>query len=477
MSHDSPHSSPTVTTIRRWLGAEIPPILVLAVPVMGARAGLVVMISVNSMMVGHSGADELAYFAIATSIEVAALAIGHGLMNGIAILVARARGAGRNRECGRIGQSAFVLSIAVALCLFTVLSFGETLLLLLGQSPDIAAGGGAVLAVARWGMLAVPPEIALVFFLEGLGRAVPGMVAIWAGVAVLPVLGWFLVLGHAGGPVLGIEGGAEGAALAMALIRWIMLFGLLAYIGLTSINRTYAVYRLRRTPFLWVGRLLRLGGPIGLAQASESGAFLMMAMFAGWLGAVPLATYQIVINLLALIFMIALGAGTAATVRVSAAIGAAEHRPLSRIGGAAIVLIVAMMMVAGMVIGIGHGWVARLYSTDAVVLQAAAVALPIAAIIVVPDGLQGVIAGALRGAADVTVPTVLHLTSFWVITIPLCWWLGIEQEGGLAGLLLGLLAGLMTASVLLGLRMYWIAHHRLKALERMPLVPERDGGM
>jgi MATE family multidrug resistance protein len=92
-------------------------------------------------------------------------------------------------------------------------------------------------------------------------------------------------------------------------------------------------------------------------------------------------------------------------------------------------------------------------------IAAATVAIAISAFILLPDGIQGVLMGALRGFGDVNWPSIMHLVSFWVVTVPLAYYLTFTRAWGTAGLLWGLVAGLTCASFLLAGR-FWAVSRR-----------------
>jgi MATE family multidrug resistance protein len=108
--------------------------------------------------------------------------------------------------------------------------------------------------------------------------------------------------------------------------------------------------------------------------------------------------------------------------------------------------------------------VAAIYTQDPIVNAAALPALSVIAFLIVFDGVQGVLMGALRGAADVVVPTASYALAFWGCAIPLCYYLGYRQREGALGLAWGLTAGLILAVVLLGIRFAIIARRPVRML-------------
>jgi multidrug resistance protein, MATE family len=184
----------------------------------------------------------------------------------------------------------------------------------------------------------------------------------------------------------------------------------------------------------------------------EHGAFFAAATFAGWLGAVPLAAYQIVLNTMGLIYMLAIGLATATAVRVGNAVGWRDPTGVAKAGwvgvGLGIVVMLGLMPVL-------YGWsgrIARIYTADPAVIAIAAPGLGLAAWILVVDASQGILTGALRGAADIWACIVVQFVSFWLICIPVCYLLAHPLNLGVAGLLWGLFVGLLGAALLLAWR-------------------------
>ena len=95
---------------------------------------------------------------------------------------------------------------------------------------------------------------------------------------------------------------------------------------------------------------------------------------------------------------------------------------------------------------------AALFTADAAVLALAVPALTVAAGMVMADGAQGVLMGALRGAGDVWLPTFLHLLAFTVVMLPAAWIATFTLDLGVPGLVAAAMAGVAVASVLLAAR-------------------------
>jgi MATE family multidrug resistance protein len=235
-------------------------------------------------------------------------------------------------------------------------------------------------------------------------------------------------------PALGVPRlGAFGAGLAstiasLVLAAWVMI----------------AAYRLRPAHVssrdLPVGKVLRLGTPVGLHLLAEIGVFSLVAVIAGRLGEIAVSAHQIAIGLSSFTFMGALGLSGATAVRVGHAIG--EGRSPRRTGLLGIGLGGAFMAVCAVVFLAFPRALVDLFTEDAQIAELATRLLFIAAAFQLFDGVQGVAAGALRGAGDVRYAFYVNVAAHWLVGLPLALWLGFEAKLGAPGLWWGLLVGL-----------------------------------
>jgi MATE family multidrug resistance protein len=417
--------------------------LKLAGPVMLSRAGLLLMTAVDTVMCGRAGAAELAHYGIAQPPHVIFMLVGIGLMMGVVVLTSQADGAGRPGDCGPIWRLGLLNALAFGTAGGVALMGGEAILLTLGQAPAIADGGGQALRMFALGIPGILLFVATTLFLEGTGRSMPGMVVMALANLLNFGLNWLLMFGP-------FALGAAGAALGTSLTRWAMATALIAYVLIWLPGRDgYRVRGPLRPHLALEGKLLRLGWPMALSFALEHMAFFAAATFAGWLGASALAGYQIVLNTMALIYMLAIGISTATAVRVGNAVGRGDRPALARAGWVGLALGAVLMVLLMPWVQFGAGTITSIYTTDAAVRAIAVPGLLIATWILLVDAAQGILTGALRGAADIWAALLIQFVAFWLVSIPLCYLLAHPFRFGVAGLLIGLLVGLTTATILL----------------------------
>lgn len=426
----------------------------LAVPVMFARAGLVILITVDTVMTGAAGGNTLAYYGASLAPHITMLTVGIGLLTGTVVYVAQMAGAGRPAECGRIWRRALAIAATLGTVYLVLLLFGREILRLLGQHPDVVEEGGRALVLFGPGMPAMLMYVATSFFLEGIGRPKPGMVITLSANLVNAVLNWAMIFGHLGLPAMG----AAGATLATSITRWWMFATILVYVLTMRDRRHYGVTGVAPgRPAVGVGQLMKLGVPFALAIGIETSTFSGMAALAGIVSVAALAAYQVALNYMALVYMLALGLATATAIRVANAVGRRDAVGLRRAGWVGTGLVAALMLTVGIATWIGREGIALAYTQDPAVVALAAAALAIAALITLLDGTQGVLIGALRGASDALVPTLIYGLSFWLVSLPIAWWFGVRLGVGVPALMWSLFAGLAVATLLLAWRFHGLS--------------------
>jgi MATE family multidrug resistance protein len=175
------------------------------------------------------------------------------------------------------------------------------------------------------------------------------------------------------------------------------------------------------------------------------------------MGTYQVAGHQVAINFAAMTFMVPLGISMAISVRVGNAVGRRDApgvRFSARVGTG---LALGFQAVAAMVMLLFPRAVARLYTSDPRVVAVAAELLVLAALFQLSDGVQASAAGALRGVRDTRIPMAIVVVAYWLIGLPLGWWLAFGLGLGARGLWMGLIAGLTAAAALLAVRFHRVA--------------------
>jgi MATE family multidrug resistance protein len=435
--------------------AEIRATLALAVPLAAANLSQMAMSVIDTVMVGALGSGPLAAVALGGGFYFTSVVICLGVATAVAPLAAYAIGAGERAAAGRIAGSGMILAALLSVPVIAGMLVADRLLGLIGYDPRLAAEIGRFLHAVCWGAPGFLGFAVLRSFLAALKRTRGVMIVLLLCVPANGALNWVLIYGHLGVPRLGLVG----AACASALVQWLMLLGLAVVVwSLQRSDRASQLRPDRREIVPDLRRILRLGGPIGGLQALEIGVFIVSAAVVGLFGADPLAAHQIAINYASITFMVPMGIGQAATVRVASERGAGTTGAARRAAFVALGLGTGFMAVSAIVIWLlPHTIVAAYVSVSDPANQALVMLalrfLAFAGLFQVVDGIQVVAVGALRGYEDAVVPMAYAAIGYWAIGFAGGWVLTFPLGLGPVGMWWGFVLGLAAVALLLTLRL------------------------
>ena len=268
----------------------------------------------------------------------------------------------------------------------------------------------------------------------------------FGGLCLLAPTAYVLTNGLLGLPELG----AAGIGIATALMFWMQALGFALYLGRSRRFADLQLFARWESP-RWAAQreLLRNGLPIGVTVTMEGGLFAATALLIGRLGEVPAAAHQVALNVATLCFMLPFGIAEATTVRVGHALGRGDRDGVRTAAFAGLALALCTQVCSALLMLAGHDAIAALYSADPAVIALGGSLLLYAALFQLPDGVQVVSAGALRGLNDTRVPMWMAALAYWGIGMPVGAGLGLWLGWGPRGMWLGLTAGLLVAAVLL----------------------------
>ncbi|MEI6418539.1 MAG: MATE family efflux transporter [Sphingomonadales bacterium] len=448
------------TPVADDLRPDLSGLIRLAGPVVASRLGIMAMGFVDTVVVGRYSAEQVAFHTLAWSPTGVVLTTSIGLLAGVQVMTSQAIGEGRAADTGAILRRgcAYALWTGLAAALLLAL-FGGPALHLAGLDPALADGATPVLQLFALSLLPILVGDVGMFWLEAHNRPMPGVAAMWAANLVNLALNLWLVPGTSGLPV----SGAMAAACATFASRLVFLALVAAAIIRWDKAAELGVFAPAPTDKPAMRAMRQVGYGSAGSYFIESAAFSLMAIFAGWLGAVAVASWAVIINMAALVFMVPLGLATATSVLVGRSFGArdlAGMKSAARLGFWATAAALALISVG---IALAPHAVAALYSRDNAVIEMTAAALLLSCLFFVADGLQVVAGQSLRARSDVLMPTVTHSFSYLVVMIPLAWWLALPQGMAVAGLVWAIIiASLISAGLLWG-RFWWLARRPLSA--------------
>ncbi|MGH1355532.1 MAG: MATE family efflux transporter [Thalassovita sp.] len=424
-------------------------ILVLGLPLIGSNVAQFAISLIDTIMLGWYDVEALAAQVMSSMMFFVLFIMGSGFAWAVMPMVAEAEAAGNQTQVRRFTRMALWISLLFGVAVMPLMIWSEPMLLLMGQTPQIAKVGADYLVIAGWGIFPALMVMVLKSYLAALERT---RIVLWVtlgAVAVNVLVNYALIFGNWGLPEMGIRG----AAVASVAVQMVSMLVLMVYVSVVTAEHQLFV-RVWRPDWEAFGQVFRLGWPIGLTNLAEVGLFAAASTMMGWMGEIPLAAHGIALQIASLTFMVHLGLSNVATVRAGRAVGRRDPQSLRR-GAIGVMILSAALALITMVIflTVPEILMGAFISPDdpdrAPVIALGVPLLAAAAVFQLADAAQVLALGLLRGVQDTRVPMVIAAVSYWVIGVPISYGLGFALDWQGPGVWIGLTVGLFIASALL----------------------------
>ncbi len=418
----------------------------LSAPIAVAQLGMMTMGVVDTMMVARIGVADLAAVAVASTWAWSSASLFQGIVQGMDPLVSQAHGAGDGDGAALALQRGLIIAFVGSIPLMALWMFTGQALMLFGQDEQVAGLAQSYMLARLPAALGFSVFVAMRQYFAGRTIVRPAMWVMLAGNILNVFLNWTLIFGHLGMPALGLEGagfatGITNVCLPLALWLWSRKFGLFEGAWRRWDRLSFDAAGLRR--------YLRLGIPVGFQLALEANAFTFGMIMIGWIGVVELAAHQVVLNMASFTFMLPLGISIGSSVRVGNLIGAGQPERLRVACHTAFAMGGGVMAVAAFCFVAFRNALPLFYLEDVAVVGLAATLLPIAGAFQIADGIQVVGGGLMRGMGRPKAGAVVNLIGFYVVGLPLGWFLAFPMKLGAVGIWWGLAAGLGGVAIML----------------------------
>jgi MATE family multidrug resistance protein len=424
--------------------------LPIAIPLILSNMTQVALGLIDSAMVGAIDYYQLAASSLVVNAVAIPQVIGTGLIMSVSPLVAFSSGQKDIKKASTLLYNGFWLSLVAGLIIAISIHLGQNILLHLGQETRVATTAVPYFVIMGWSLFPMMIFLAFKQFADGLQYTKTGMVISIVALPINAFLCWLLIYGKWGFPRLELVGAGIATlitrifqAVAMAIVIW------RHRIFQPFIQIRKSAWHLKKHT---LKELLQIGVPSSLQYAMEAGAFSVSGIMIGWLGATAQAAHQIALNCASFTFMASMGLSLAGSIRVSNAFGQ-NNRPLLRsIGTSTIVGGISYGIFCAIFFALFRQWLPYIFNSDAQVVAMAASLLLFGALFQISDATQAIGVGLLRGIKDVKRPTLYVAIAYWVIGIPMGYWLAFRLNWGAAGIWVGFVIGLTISSILLNHR-------------------------
>lgn len=417
---------------------------------------------VDTVMSGIAGPVQLAGVAIGASFYWPAVLFIVGMSLAIQPTVAQLRGAGRSDLIAHKLHLATVIILITSLIIGVIVSL---LPLLYKLMPDVdqemvRVGQGYLIAVAL-GMPGFAMFNILRGYWEGLGNTIPSSVFGTIALILNIPLNYVFIFGKWGAPELG----GIGCGVATTITIYITVIFMLIYIKKSPYYANYRIYEhWFTTTWSEVKEFLHFAFPLALSTTIEVTCFSLVALLLSPFGPITVASHSIAMNVSGIVFMIPLAIASATTIRVGEEMGAGHWRRALRTTLGAMYLGLFFYVICFVTLLFGHGLIIEQYTSDPEVYALGSILLLFCTAYLLPDSLQVISIGVLRGFKDSKTIFVITIIAYWIVGMPIGYTLayGIIGSEPMAaqGFWVGFICALTCASILYIARIIYLFKKR-----------------
>lgn len=420
-----------------------------------SQLGHVVVQLADNSMVGQYGGDDatpLAATAFGGGIFFLSFIAAMGLSFGITPLVGELYAQGRHGKPAKYLQNAIVLYIAVAIGIAIFQYATIPIMWHMGQPSDVVAMAIPYYKTLVWSLVPVIIFFTFKQFLEGLGNTKIAMYLVIISNVVNIGLNYLLIGGKVGAPELG----ALGAGVATLVSRVLLAVLIVLYFLYSNQFKLYRD-RFSRYNFDWtyVKRLVNMGVPIASQIFFEASSFVIIGFLFGFFGTTAIGANQIALTMGNCSFMIIVAVGSATTIRTSHCYGLRDVVQMRLASKAGWHLGLLWNLLTGLFFFLLLSHIPLLFTSNQEVVELASILLLSVAIYQIPDGLQCISVGILRGMQDMKIIPIVAFVAYWLCNIPIAYICAFHLNMGAKGLYMGFFFGLSLAAVLLYWRIKW----------------------
>ncbi|MCO5248031.1 MAG: MATE family efflux transporter [Chitinophagales bacterium] len=424
--------------------------LKIAFPLILSNVTQIALGLIDTAMVGSIDYMQLAAAALVTNVIAIPQIAAIGLTTAMTPLVAIANGQDNTFSASRFLYNGVFVCLVTGIIIAISLELNPDILYHLGQDEKVVAIAIPYFKVMAWSLIPMTFFLSMKQFCDALEYTKVAMTFSLLSIPLNVSLNWVLIFGHFGLPRLELLG----AGIGTIMTRILMALGLLYYIYHAPRFKKYLDIKKEAWKFKMdvISQFLRLGIPTSFQFGIEVAAFAISGIIIGWFGPVQQASHQIAINICTFTFMIIVGISTAGSIRVSNALGRNQLKELQTIGKSTFLLGASFGIGFAILYIIFHKYIPYIFNQQKEIIELAATLLLFASVFQLSDATQSMGSGLLRGIKDVQLPTLFVGFAYWVIGLPLGYYLGVVLDMKAYGIWIGFVFGLTTSSILLNLR-------------------------
>lgn len=439
--------------------------LTLALPVMLTQVGQVSVNLFDNIIVGKLlGADALASVSLGNAVFFSMFVLALGFSFAIPPLVSEAHSQNDHKTINSVFSHGFVINMSVGVLLMLLLFLGLPLLYKSRQPEKIIPDTVDFLWIMAISIVPFMAFQTLREVSEGLSYTIGVTKATIIANVINIVLNYVFIKGLWIFPEMGVKGSALASLIARVFMVVFLYYVLLKEKKTKQYIKDFTL-KIEVFSKKMFEKMIRLGFPTALQMFFEVTAFAGAAFICGLISSHDIASHQIALSMASFTFNLCIGFSVASTVMIGRKLGEQNFVELRKVGINNLKIAFLFMCLCGIIFILGRNILPTFFTKpeEVEVIMLASKLMIIAALFQLSDGIQVTALGMLRGLQDVKIPSIITFIAYWLITIPLGYFLCVTMKMGAFGMWIALGLGLTISAFMLVKRFLDMSARRIKA--------------
>ena len=394
---------------------------------------------IGTFMAGHYSPTDLAGVSMGVNIWNPVMYTLNAIVLAIVPIVSHLIGKKREEEIPVMVRQFLYIAVLISIILVIALNtLAAPIVDSLGMDAKIATITKNYLYYESFGVLSIFLYVVLRSFMDSLGLTRLSMIMMIISVPVNVTLAYGFIFGKFGMPELGGAGNAIAVSLTYTVLFFIALFLTLKH---PKINK-YKIFKKEGIRFKYWGEIFKLGIPIAIATALETVVFSTLSLMVSRFDTTIIASHQAALNFSGFLYSLPVSVANTATIIVAYHVGAKNYKLAKSYTALSVALGVISSGVAGLIVLLFDAQIPYLYSTDSGVIDLTAHLLIFAIGFALCDSFASALAGVLRGYKKVVPICLAMFVGYYIVGIPVAYYLVFTKGVGIDGLWIGWIIGL-----------------------------------
>ena len=431
----------------------------LAWPLVITQVGYIITGMVDTVFLGKIGAAEQAACILSNNLYILLLVFGIGVSYATTPLVTSANQNMDLLKKASLFKNSIFLNVSVSIICFIVLFLSSGLLKYMHQPEDVIKLAVPFFNVLIFSMIPISLFFTCKQYCEGLSNTRMALFISIIGNVINIILNYLLIYGKFGFPELGYIGSAWASFISRVFMGFSFLYLIFKSPVTKEISAVYNRVKINKKELF---HLAKIGLNAGLQLTFEVAAFVIAGLMAGTFGKEQIDAHGIALSIAAFTYMFASGISSASSIRVGIYKAQDNWLEIKQAAFSSIKLVMLIMGGFAILFLMINNFLPKVFSSDLQIVNLASKLLIIAALFQLFDGIQVTIVGILRGLEDFKIPTLISLVGYWIIALPLAYWLAFILKLETVGVWIGLLFSLIFAAIILFWRLNYLINKNLK---------------